>query len=340
MDWVSIKGEDGRIKGIKRLPGWYIGSKSRLLQWIWSCIQKRGFKFDSVCDGFAGSSCVGFFFKQLGKRVVSVDMLTYAYQIAKALIENNSVKVDGRDRMLIFNGQKQATLMEDIMGGSMLREKEARFFDELRAGIDLLDDEYKKALCYYAAIMALYSHAAYGQLQIPRPGTARNRYVKAERLKLFSMKWEFIQKLMEANRLIFDNGKENKVMQGDTIELVKDIKVDLVYWDPPYADASNDYEATYRLLEYFVTYKETQKRNTPFMGKGLQGFDQLFENAKHIPIWILAYYENPALPHTKIAELMRKYRNRVEIESKEVNYPSRTGRTRDRKAIEIMIIGW
>ena len=85
MDRIQVKDELGRLRVVKKLPGWYIGSKSRLLGWIWGCIQKRGLKFDSMLDGFAGSSTVGYFFKQMGKRVVSVDMTAYAYQIAKAL---------------------------------------------------------------------------------------------------------------------------------------------------------------------------------------------------------------------------------------------------------------
>lgn len=340
MDRIQVKDELGRLRVVKKLPGWYIGSKSRLLGWIWSCIQQRGLKFDSVLDGFAGSSTVGYFFKQMGKKVVSVDMTAYAYQIAKALIENNSTKVSGEDRLVLFSKREHGDFMEKRLGNIMLRSREARFLDELRAGIDALNDDYKKAMCYQSIIATLYSHAAYGQLQLPRPGTAKNRYVTAEREKLFSLKWDFIKSLNETNGLIYDNGKANKAFQGNTIELVKDIDVDMVYWDPPYAGASNDYEVTYRLLEYFVASKQTNRHPTPFLGKSLDGFEALFSNAKHIAIWILAYYENDALPHTKIAELMRKFKKNVTIESKEVDYPSRSGRTKDRKAIEIMIFGY
>lgn len=340
VDRIQVRDELGKLRVVKKLPGWYIGSKSRLLEWIWACIQKRGLRFDSMLDGFAGSSTVGYFFKQMGKRVMSVDMTSYAYQIAKALIENNSTKVTGGDRLVLFGKREHGDFMEKQLGSIMLRSREARFLDELRTGIDVLTDDYKKAVCYYSIITTLYSHAAYGQLQLPRPGTAKNSYVTAEREKLFSLKWDFIKALNETNGLICDNGKVNKAFQGNTIELVKDIDVDMVYWDPPYAGSANDYEATYRILECLISFAYTNKRPTPFLGKSLDGFEALFTNASHIPMWVLAYYENDTLPHTKIADLMRKFKKNVSIESKEVDYPSRSGRTKDRKAIEIMIFGY
>ncbi len=339
-DFLNIK-FDGRMRRIRRLPGWYIGSKSPHLEWILSCIDKRGFAFNSFLDGFGGSSSVAYCAKQLGKKVIAVDLLAFPYQIAKAIIENSSVTVSGGDRRVMFGKDARESFMEKNFADILFRKRECRFLDELWAGIQQLDDEYRRGLCYMAAIMALYRHAAYGQLQIPSKGTGNNKYVKEERNKLFSLKWDFIKELNECNRLVFDNGQRNRALQGDIIDLVRDIEVDIVYYDPPYgADAASDYEGTYRMLEYFIEYRKVERRPTPFVGKSLTGFERLFENSRHIPVWIVAYFENEAVPPVKIADLMKSNKKTVEIESKRVRYPSRTGRTRNVYAEEIMIFGY
>lgn len=340
IDYLNVKFE-GRNRRIGKIPGWYMGSKSPHLDWILSCIEKREFRFSSFLDGFAGSSAIGYVMKQLGKAVTSVDMLAFPYQIAMAIIENGSVTVDGADRRIIFASEAQGHFMEENFGNILFRERECRFLDELWAGIQQLDDERKRALCYSAVVMALYKHAAYGQLQIPSKGTASNKYVKEERNKLFSLKWDFIKQLNECNRLVIDNQQQSRALQGDIIELVKDIEADLVYYDPPYGqDAASDYEGTYRMLEYFIEYRKVEKRSTPFIGKSLSGFEQLFKNSQHIPVWIVAYFENEVVPPAKIAELMRNYKKTVEIESKRVKYPSRSGRTRNVYATEVMLFGY
>ena len=67
----------------------YMGSKSKLIEYIWNA--SKNFEFDSVLDLFSGSGVVSYMYKSHGKRVVSNDYMTMGSVMTKALIENNTV---------------------------------------------------------------------------------------------------------------------------------------------------------------------------------------------------------------------------------------------------------
>ena len=61
----------------------YLGSKVKLLPEIESVIKKYKIKGETFADLFAGTSCVGDYFK--GKyKIISNDFLYYSYVISKA----------------------------------------------------------------------------------------------------------------------------------------------------------------------------------------------------------------------------------------------------------------
>ena len=72
----------------------FIGSKQKLVDWIWGNTPEDS---QSVLDAFSGSSVVGYMYKTKGLQVFSNDRLTYCYHAARAIVENNDVRLSVKD---------------------------------------------------------------------------------------------------------------------------------------------------------------------------------------------------------------------------------------------------
>src|SRR5512133_901724 len=59
----------------------YIGSKQKLVDWIWKHTPEDA---ESVADAFCGSSVVGYMYKSKGLRVAANDRLRYSFHGARA----------------------------------------------------------------------------------------------------------------------------------------------------------------------------------------------------------------------------------------------------------------
>src|SRR5271154_1460093 len=71
----------------------YMGSKHRLLSWIFEILSKLD--FTSAADPFSGSGCVAYLLKCMGKRVHASDFLAFPTVLARATVENSRSIVDG-----------------------------------------------------------------------------------------------------------------------------------------------------------------------------------------------------------------------------------------------------
>ncbi len=88
---ISLARQDDNIEAAQDLPRYitnYIGSKQKLVDWIWGHTPD-GVK--SVLDAFSGSAVVAYMYKSKGLRVVTNDRLHYCHHIARAIIENSSI---------------------------------------------------------------------------------------------------------------------------------------------------------------------------------------------------------------------------------------------------------
>ena len=66
----------------------YIGSKQKLVEWIWKHTPEA---VESVLDAFSGSAVVAYMYKTKGLRVLANDRLRYCFHAARATIEHSSV---------------------------------------------------------------------------------------------------------------------------------------------------------------------------------------------------------------------------------------------------------
>jgi len=315
-----------KLKPYKLPQTQYLGSKQRLVKWIFECSPKD---IETVFDAFSGTSVVGYHFKVQGKRVIANDFLKFNYYIGKAVIENKDTILTQEDiNLLLQENKKAGSLIKDVFTEVFFEKDQVQFLDNFRANIDLLNNEYKKSLAFTIINRALTRKVLLGHfahlkaLEYSRtPERVKRNPTIARPIKDL-----FLELVNEYNNSVFDNKKNNKVYCEDTISLIKKLKnVDLVYFDPPYCGCHPDYQAFYHFLETFVEYWKDKefingtkqyfpKKESGFVQKGkiINSFKKLFENSQKIPYWLISY-NSKSYPDKEIMENLIKQYRKVKI---------------------------
>jgi len=239
----------------------YQGSKARLIRWIWEHIETRS--FDTVLDAFGGTGVVGYWLKQKGKRVTYNDILRFNYLIGVALIENSSAWLSSDEVEALLTrhpGREYDTFVADTFGGIYYTDEENRWLDVVVQNIASLGDRLKQAMAYYALFQACLVKRPFNLFH------RRNLYLRlAEVERSFGNKttWDtpfdvhFRAFVDEVNGLVVDNGRKNRAMNRDVLEI--EGHYDLVYIDPPYISRGGvgvDYHHFYHFLEGLARYDE------------------------------------------------------------------------------------
>lgn len=309
----------------------YLGAKYRLLPWIGQYIP-RG--VSNVLDAFSGSQSVSYFFKQKGLKVIANDFLNFSNQIGKALIENNSIRLNGGDVAALFGKAKNKAdycLMETLFAGLFFEKEEARFIDNFRANVESLNDPYKRALALAVMNRSLtrkvtMGHFAHTQALAYANDPAR---IKRNRSLARSVKDIFLDLLPLYNAAVFDNGRKNKSYSSNVLSLLPALpNVDLAYFDPPYCGSHADYQSFYHLLETYTEYwKDKQfvngtRRYEPARYSGfdkrsevIASFEKLFALSEKIPYWLVSYNNRSFPKIDDFKSLISKYKD-VTVQSK------------------------
>ena len=309
-------------KQIKRYPQTrFMGSKSKLLNAIWD-ISSR-FDFNSVLDIFSGSGVVSYMYKAHGKEVISNDYMSMSYIFSKALIENNcAILYKDEAEKLLEISEGQDSFVSDTFKGLYYSDEDNEIIDVLRNNIKKMDDEYKRAIAMMALIRACTKKRPRGIFAY-----VGDRYNDGRRDLQIPLSQHFLEAVEIINNAIFDNGKQNKASNVDSMTLdVK--KPDLIYIDPPYFSplSDNEYVRRYHFVEGLardwkgVEIQENTKTKkfksypTPFTT--LEGtktaFNSLFSKYKD-SIIILSYSSNSLPDKDEIMGIMSKYKKNVEL---------------------------
>ncbi|MBW3020640.1 DNA adenine methylase [Candidatus Woesearchaeota archaeon] len=301
----------------------YLGSKEQFVNWIFEIAPKN---IETFFDAFSGTSVVGYHFKSRDYEIYSNDFLKCNYLIAKALIENNNVKLEKKDVNILLNENIEShNLIESVFTNIFFEKNQAQFLDKFRTNVEKLDNEYKKALALALMNRALTRKVTLGHfahLSAIKYSKNPNR-VKRNPSLIRHLKDIFLNLIDSYNNAIFDNGKNNKAFCENTITLIPKLKhIDLVYFDPPYCGCHPDYQAFYHFLETYVEYWKDKKfvndtkmyypkRESGFVLKTeiKQSFQKLFENSQHIPYWLISY-NNKSIPKKgEMIEMIEQYRS-------------------------------
>lgn len=344
--------EDTKYLDLKFPEPQYLGAKYIHRGWIAQFIPDNAI---TVLDAFSGSQSISYMFKQLGRKVITNDFLSFNDIIGKALIENPGYKLEKDDLDILFSDNSDPayfTLMQELYTDLFFVSEDSVFADSFRSNIHKLGNKYKQALalsvmCRSMTRKVTMGHFAHKQALVYAADPAR---VKRNRSLVRPLKELFLDLLPEYNAAVFDNAKDNVSYNKNILDLLPTlIDVDLVYFDPPYCNSHADYQSFYHLLETYVEYwKDKQfvngtKRYEP---KRYSGFDKnsetisnlklLFERADKIPTWIVSYNDRSYPDIETMVGLVEPYRN-VRIERKTYN-SGRGGKGSVAGSSEILLI--
>ena len=302
----------------------YIGSKQKLVDWIWRSTPE-GVK--SVLDAFSGSAVVAYMYKTKGLRVVANDRLRYAWHTARAIVENTSVRVtDTEIDALVADNPKAGDFVQRTFKGIYFSAGIHRVIDHIRANIDALSG-FKKDIALFAlgktCITGSFGHFS------STTEAAKRKYTP-ERFRA-----RFTDTVRRVNALVFDNGQPCKALNKDVLEALAAAKVDLAYFDPPYAThfSTTNYERIYHFIEGLMTYwdgleidSDNKIRNfksdhpTVTKTNAVAFFDGFLARAEHIRHWIISYRDRAYPSEREMKKLIAGHGRASRMKSKDHEY--------------------
>lgn len=321
----------------------YIGNKENILDKIYHLFLENGIQGNTFFDFFSGTTNVGRYFKKLGYQVFSSDIMYMSYCLQKAYIENNqepkfekllanisethcdTLFPSALDKVVAF-----LNALEPIEGfiynnytpdGTSDLERPRMYFssengkkiDAIRTKIEewkisnlITENEYFiliscliETVSFYANVAGVY--AAFQKHWDPRA----------------------VKPLVLRNIETINNNKRNFVYNTNSLDLVPDINVDILYLDPPYNE--RQYLPNYHLIETIAKYDEPSIRGVTGMRDyenkkssfcnaktALQGLDYIASNAK-FKYLVLSYNSEGIMAQADIIATLSKY-GKVKLE--------------------------
>lgn len=343
------------LKGRKRLSIWgalppYLGGKRRLCPLIFReldrVLPRRLWPGLTYLDGFMGGGSVSLYAKAQGFRVIATDIAERSIIVGKALIENSRVRLTYEDILRVAaESDAPAGKIERSSAPQVFTREQARLLDRILAAADETRDSSKAALLRLLAIrVALLAHpmssvrsgtihrVTTGEFEAITPSCVE-RYVEGLRLGRPERLWELAQRI---NIGVFQGNAE--VLKTDVVERLPELSADIAYFDPPYPGVAS-YEREYRVIDEILEGAALSK--SPFSAKsGASMLDRLFQNAQHIPVWILSL-GNAQVGLEELEQQMRRHGR--EVRTATVRYQHKSAQSSEEKRSqnrEFILVGW
>jgi adenine-specific DNA-methyltransferase len=330
----------------------YMGSKNKLLPWIWETAV--GLEFDSALDLFSGAGSVGYLFKTMGKRVVTNDFLKFAHDLASATIANGGATLTEKEVIALGRPRRgRGRFIEKTFAGIFFTNDDLRFLDVVWSNLADLHDPRARALALASLTRACLKRQPRGVFTVNG-----SNYDDGRRDLRLPLAKHFAESVDVFNDLVFDNGETNVALRGDAFA-VPALEVDLVYMDPPYVPRADDncYIKRYHFLEGLASYwrepgteivetsrvKKIAKRFTPFSYRAtaVDAFERMFRRFADSTL-VLSYSSNGYPDLQTLVALMGKVKRHVDVVQREHRYHFGThkGVAAERTVVdEYLIIG-
>ena len=292
----------------------YIGSKYKLSDFISSSVKSivgEDLSDKIFCDLFAGTGVVGRNFKKEVKKVISNDMEFYSYVLNKNYIENhefldNEIYIKELNET---NGEEGFIFNEYSENGKANRlyfsEHNGKKIDAIRTKIEFWKTEKKiSSALYYFLLASLLESAD----KVANTASVYGAFLK--KIK------KSAQKELILEPAIFEiNSHSHEVYNEDSNILIKKIKGDILYLDPPYN--AREYGANYHLLNTIAKYDNfTPKGKTGLRDYSKsafckkkeveKSFDDLIKNANFKYIF-LSYNNEGIMSSETIKKILSNY---------------------------------
>ncbi len=235
----------------------YIGSKFKLLSFLFKTIDEtlktknKALKDCIFCDIFAGTSAVGKLFKTKVKQIISNDKEFYSFVLAKNYIQNSNFLSRADELIEILN---QTPLIKGkiykyyAIGGGENRQYFSDFnamkIDSIRVQIEKWKEQnFISEEEYYFLLASLLESAD----KVANTASVYGAFLKhlkksaKKELELSPAKFE----CTHVKHLVFNENAN---------DLIKKIKGDILYLDPPYN--AREYGANYHVLNSIAMYDD------------------------------------------------------------------------------------
>ena len=227
----------------------YIGSKARMLNFIDDVIKKEKIEFSSFFDLFGGTGIVGDYFNNQKTKVYVNDLLKSNYLSYLAWFGNN--KIDKKKLEDIINKYNSLNNLKDNyfsinFGDTYFSKNNCKRIGYIREDIE---NKYLNNEINTRERAILITSLLYAMDKIANTVGHYDAYRKNGDL---DKKLELCMLDLKSNT----NNKNNKIFNEDSNELVRNIKADIVYIDPPYN--SRQYSDAYHLLENVATWEKQE----------------------------------------------------------------------------------
>jgi len=293
----------------------FIGSKLKIINWIWSCIQD--IDFESAMDAFGGTGIFSYMAKKKGKEIYFNDILKFNYNLGLALIENSKIKISDnelKDCLITHKNLQYKNIIKETFSDIYFTNQENAWLDIVIQNINSVSNKYKKALLFSALGQACLRKRPFNLFH------RKNLYLRLNDVKrTFHNKtcWDtsfdvYLKHFIEEyNEAIFSNGKNNKATSLDVFELPDNF--DLVYLDPPYMSGKGvNYLDMYHFLEGIVDYDDWSNK-IEFSKK-----NRSMKQVKQIKVWSKKNEINGLLD-----KLIKKFSgNKIVMSYRSDGYPS------------------
>jgi adenine-specific DNA-methyltransferase len=238
----------------------YSGSKRKLVELIWECIELRNLDFNSVLDVFGGTGIFSYYAKTKGKSIIYNDLFKFNALIAQAIIGNDRNPLSVEDALGLLKKRpykRYQRFVEDNFSGIYYPDDENILIDRIVQNINDLPGDNQKASGYYLLFQACLIKRPYNlfhrrnlNLRTNFSGGGFGNKVTWEKTfeELFI---KFSQELSEFN---FQGEQETQILNFSALNC--HVNADLVYIDPPYfQDRSHvSYHSKYHFLEGLANY--------------------------------------------------------------------------------------
>lgn len=322
----------------------YIGNKEKIVDWIVSLIPEDA---KTLFDAFSGGASVSYAAKKKGLCVYSNDILKINYCLSKSLIENNGVILTGKDVETIFQGEPFEGFMYHKYANKYYFPEECKALDLYRQNVDLLKDDYKKALAFSLLRRAMIRKMPYSRFTIKWDKIQQLRdekfsyehYKRARSYHNQPFKFHFEDNLLAYNNAVFSNGQANKAFNLDVFDAINEVSADVIYMDPPYAGTMNDYYGFYGVLDSFIEGGEIKPFNNNFQSKetisGL--FEKLFGKLGKYRYWMLSYNSRANPTKEELLNIIYKFTTNVQVFEMPYAYKV-TGKEKKQKDVEYLFL--